>query len=187
MMKNNKANMYQKNRNKYAVTADGRIIYENNFDNDGFKVINISNDLMIFWTQDNIKRLEPFVKKVIFNKCNNNDVTHFKLLNDESFRNDGKRKQGYLFNKNSCSPNFRLNSNPVDRLQFYINNFFTDKKDEDLAKSLIKIEQFVCDHLKIPLDYFVQSTILLSLAGFLLFLFQCKISYLKIIYLFNRL
>ena len=187
MKKNHKANMYRKNRNKLVCTADGRKIYENHFDKDGFKVINISNDLMIFWTKENIKRLEPFVKQEIFNKCNDNEVTHFKLQNDESFRNDNKRKQGYLFNKNSCSSKFRLNSNPVDRLQFYINNFFTDKKDEDLAKALIKIEQFVCDHLKIPLDYFVQSTILLSLADFLLFLFICKISYLKIIYLFNRL
>jgi hypothetical protein len=174
MKKNHKANVYQKNRNKYAFTADGRIIYENNFDKDGFKVINISNDLMIFWTKDNIKRLEPFVKQEIFNKCNNNDVTCFKLQNDESFRNDGKRKQGYLFNKKSCSPNFRLNSNPVDRLQFYTKNFFTDKKDEDLAIELIKIEQFVCDHLKIPLDYFVQSTILLSLAGFCYFYLYVK-------------
>ena len=109
MKKNHKANIYCKNRNKFVNTADGRIIYENNFDKDGFKVINISNDLMIFWTKENIKRLEPFVKQEIFNKCNQND---------ESFRNDGKRKQGYLFNKNSCSSKFRLNSNPVDRLQF---------------------------------------------------------------------
>ena len=49
---------------------------------------------MIFWTKDNIKRLEPFVKQEIFNKCNNNDVKNFKLQNDESFRNEGKRKQG---------------------------------------------------------------------------------------------
>lgn len=105
MKKNHKANIYYKNRNKFVNTADGRKIYENHFDKDGFKVINISNDLMIFWTKDNIKRLEPFVKKVIFNKCNNNDVTNFKLQNDESFRNDGKRKQGYLFNKKSCREN----------------------------------------------------------------------------------
>ena len=107
MKKNHKANIYCKNRNKFVNTAN-RKIYENHFDKDGFKVINISNDLMIFWTKENIKRLEPYVKQEIFNKCNDNDVTHFKL--HESFRNDGKRKQGYLFNKNSCSSKFRLNS-----------------------------------------------------------------------------
>ena len=53
----------------------------------------------------------------------------------------------------------------MKRLEFYKQYFFVESKDEDLAVQLINIEQFVCNELQIPLNYYVQTTVLKSLAG----------------------
>ena len=53
----------------------------------------------------------------------------------------------------------------MKRFDFYKKYFFVKTQDEDLAIQLINIEQFVCNDLNIPLDYYVQTTVLKSLAG----------------------
>ena len=68
-------------------------LLKSNFDKNEFYVISLPDEIKKFWTTENIRRLDPFVTEIIFNKCNENDIDILKLSKNKDFKNDGKRKQ----------------------------------------------------------------------------------------------
>jgi hypothetical protein len=87
-----------KKNNNFVKTANNGNIYKSNFHNNGFYVISLPEEIINFWTTENIRRLDPFVTGIIFNKCNENDINILKLSKNKDFKNDGKRQQ-VLINK----------------------------------------------------------------------------------------
>ena len=88
-----------KKNNNFVMTANKLKIYKSNFHNNCFYVISLPDKMINFWTTENIRKLDPFVTGITFNKCNENDIDNLKLSKNKDFKSDGKRQQVLIKNK----------------------------------------------------------------------------------------